>query len=59
MMDIDAGVTKPFIDTVQWDDVAKQMSEGVWNNLLTQAEKFAQKGRAQRDRDRTVLEGEQ
>ena len=58
-LDADGPITKPFIDIVQWDDVANQMSEGVWNNLLAQAEKFAQQGRDQRDRDRTVLEGEQ
>jgi len=45
-LDTDAPVTRPFIDIVQWDDVANQMSERVWNNLLTQAEKFAQEGRA-------------
>ena len=46
MIDIGADVTKPFIDIIQWDEVADQMSEGVWNDLLAQAENFAQKDRA-------------
>ena len=52
MIDIGADVTKPFIDIIQWDEVADQMSEGVWNDLLAQAENFAQK-------DRTAEEEEQ
>ena len=45
MIDIGADVTKPFIDIIQWDEVADQMSEGVWNDLLAQAENFAKKDR--------------